>query len=160
MISKRGYVSIVQWVSLVLRPPRRTVYSTQHALRLADRQYSADTVRMTDRHLFTAAEGKHAEGTRKNCAVAMPAGRMTNETNCTIWRLLYHMWDGRSITKQDFVLELVRSSLSASPLCSVSTLLLLLRTRLCNTLAFNHGNTNARNSTVHEGKKMHTKTSE
>ena len=77
---------LLQWVSFVLRPPRRTVYSTQHALRLADRQYSVDSVRMTDRHLFTAAEGKHAEGTR------MPVGRKTNETHCII-PLRMFAWD-------------------------------------------------------------------
>ena len=38
---------------------------------------------MTDRHLFTAAEGKHAGGIRKNYAVVMPAGRKTNETHCS-----------------------------------------------------------------------------
>ena len=32
--------------------------------------------------MFTAAEGKHAEGTRRNYAVAMPAGRKKNETHC------------------------------------------------------------------------------
>ena len=46
---------------------------------------------MTDRHLFTAAGGKHAEGTRKNCAVAMPAGRKTKHTVAKLPKLKFIM---------------------------------------------------------------------
>ena len=40
------FATVIQWVSVVLRPPRRTVHSTQHALRLDDRQYSVESVGM------------------------------------------------------------------------------------------------------------------
>ena len=80
----KHFYGVPYTVSFIHLTPAAAVYSTQHALRLATWQYSVDSVRMTDRHLFTAAEGKYAEGTRRNCVVAMLVGHKTNKTHCII----------------------------------------------------------------------------